>query len=95
MTMVAALNDMGDMDDVFAVQDIEYEFGCTIPDDFYTDGTTFGDFVECVKAGRGKVQPQTEKATAGGWLSCLGVWGMILWAVIKRRKGPDPRITKM
>jgi len=28
-------------------------------------------------------------------LICLGVWGMILWAVIKRRKGPDPRITKM
>ena len=147
MTMVAALNDTGDMDDVFAVQDIEYEFGCRIPDNFYTDETTFGDFVECVKAGRGKVQPQTEKATAGGWLSsfgfvaflflswviipgfafyklgvsiwsiinegwsacpvkdliqesivvliCLGVWGMILWAVIKRRKGPDPRITKM
>ena len=147
MTMVAALNDMGDMDDVFAVQDSEYEFGCTIPDDFYTDETTFGDFVECVKAGRGKAQPQKENGTAKGWFSCfglcvflflcwgvipgfvfyklgvriwsiihdgwsacpvksligesiaafvcLGFFGILTWSFIKRRKGPDPRITKM
>ena len=142
MEMVAALNDTGDIADVMAVQDIEYEFDCTIPDGFYTDETTFGDFVECVKTGRGKVQPQTEKAAGRGCLSsfgfgaflflswviipgfafyklgvriwsiinegwsacqvtdlieesiivlvCLGVWGMILWAVIKRRKGKPP-----
>ena len=44
--------------------------------------------------GKNEVRP-------GAWplgfivLICLGVWGMILWAVIKRRKGPDPLFTKM
>ena len=84
MEMVAALNDTGDIDDVMAVEEIEDEFDCTIPDGFYTEETTFGDFVECVKAGRGKAQPQEEKGTAKGWLSSFGlcVFLFLCWGVI-------------
>lgn len=58
MEMVLALNDTGDLDDVEALQQIENEFACVIPQEFFTRGKTFADLVELVKDGRNKVKPR-------------------------------------
>ena len=58
MEMVLALNDTGDLDDVEALQQIENEFACVIPQEFFTEGKTFADLVELVKDGRNKVKPR-------------------------------------
>lgn len=52
MEMVLALNDTGDLDDVEALQQIENEFACVIPQEFFTEGKTFADLIEIVKNGR-------------------------------------------
>ena len=69
--MVIALNDTGDLEDVEAIQQIESEFNCKVPEGFFQEERTFEEFVECVREGRGKAPPEklTVKDTAG----CL--WG--------------------
>ena len=74
MKMVLALNDTGDLDDVEALQQIENEFACEIPQEFFTEGKTFADLVELVKDGRNKAKPR--KLTIGGLV--IGVIGILV-----------------
>ena len=72
MEMVMALNDTGDLEDVEAIDQIESEFTCKIPEEFFQKERTFEELVECVKKGRGKAPPEklTVKDTAGCLLGC-------------------------
>ena len=78
MEMVIALNDTGDLEDVEAIDQIEREFTCKIPEEFFQKERTFEELVECVKKGKGKAPPEKLKATDVG--GCL--FGCILMSVI-------------
>lgn len=78
MEMVMALNDTGDLEDVEAIDQIESEFTCKIPEEFFQKERTFEELVECVKKGKGKAPPEKLKATDVG--GCL--FGCILMSVI-------------
>ena len=80
MAMVMALNDTGDLEDVEAIGEIESEFACRIPEELFNENTTFAEFVECVKAGRGKIPP--EKATADDWGKMIAATACLLLLVI-------------
>ena len=72
MEMVMALNDTGDLEDVEALHQIEDEFVCKIPEDFFQSEKTFGDFVECVRNGRGEGQVASERTEASDGLGWFG-----------------------
>lgn len=80
MEMVFALNDSGDLEDVEAIDQIESEFECKIPKEFFTSEKTFADFVECVKAGRGKTP--LEEVTTKDWLSLSWWLAVLLFLVV-------------
>lgn len=88
MEMVLALNDTGDLDDVEALQQIENEFACVIPQEFFTEGKTFADLVELVKEGRNKAKPRklTIDDFAIGMIGIFVLVGLVfvlpLWCAI-------------
>ena len=72
IALVAELSDADDFEDVEALHQIEDEFACKIPEDFFQSEKTFGDFVECVRNGRGEQKVGTERAVASDGLGCFG-----------------------
>ena len=79
MEMVMALNDTGDLEDVEAIDQIESEFTCKIPEEFFQKERTFEELVECVKEGKGKAPP--EKLTVKNMAGCL-LGGVLLSLVL-------------
>lgn len=81
MEMVVALNDTGDLEDVEALDQIESEFACKIPEGFFQRERTFAEFIECIKDGRGKASPKKLKAkTCLGCVMASGLLALFLLA---------------
>lgn len=71
--LIAELGDADDFEDVEALHQVEDEFACKIPEDFFQSEKTFGDFVECVKKGRGERKADSERTEVSDGLGWFGM----------------------